>query len=426
MEDSGRKLSPAARLSALESWREKVLRGMLTVGAIVSPLIVVISVALRSGPSSWSEIAGLIGGAIAFPVLRFAPRLSVTTRATLAIGLAYVTGVIALTTFGFSSGPGIVLAGTGILAVVFLGRVRGFIFIALSVAAFFVVGTLAARGQLSIHGAELNPADMRNWARIGTTFAFLTILLTTAIDFVIRRVEESMRDTAEALTDLRAAYERLALLHERFDAAKEDERRFIAHELHDELGQMLTVVKLRLTAATNGGPSSGADGRVAASETVALIDGMIERVRQISTDLRPPLLDEVGLFPALRAHVDAQRALSGVAIDLEANESDNGHRLDSAREIACFRVVQEAITNALRHASPQRIQVRITRRPATISLSIADDGRGSDTTTLAATAAGHLGVAGMQERVRARGGRFQVSSRPGAGTTVDVEMPTAP
>jgi len=426
MEDSGRKLSPAARLSALESWREKVLRGMLTVGAIVSPLIVVISVALRSGPSSWSEIAGLIGGAIAFPVLRFAPRLSVTTRATLAIGLAYVTGVIALTTFGFSSGPGIVLAGTGILAVVFLGRVRGFIFIALSVAAFFVVGTLAARGQLSIHGAELNPADMRNWARIGTTFAFLTILLTTAIDFVIRRVEESMRDTAEALTDLRAAYERLALLHERFDAAKEDERRFIAHELHDELGQMLTVVKLRLTAATNGGPSSGADGRVAASETVALIDGMIERVRQISTALRPPLLDEVGLFPALRAHVDAQRALSGVAIDLEANESDNGHRLDSAREIACFRVVQEAITNALRHASPQRIQVRITRRPATISLSIADDGRGFDTTTLAATAAGHLGVAGMQERVRARGGRFQVSSRPGAGTTVDVEMPTAP
>jgi signal transduction histidine kinase len=399
---------------------------MLTVGAIVSPLIVVISVALRSGPSSWSEIAGLIGGAIAFPVLRFAPRLSVTTRATLAIGLAYVTGVIALTTFGFSSGPGIVLAGTGILAVVFLGRVRGFIFIALSVAAFFVVGTLAARGQLSIHGAELNPADMRNWARIGTTFAFLTILLTTAIDFVIRRVEESMRDTAEALTDLRAAYERLALLHERFDAAKEDERRFIAHELHDELGQMLTVVKLRLTAATNGAPSSGADGRVAASETVALIDGMIERVRQISTDLRPPLLDEVGLFPALRAHVDAQRALSGVAIDLEANESDNGHRLDSAREIACFRVVQEAITNALRHASPQRIQVRITRRPATISLSIADDGRGFDTTTLAATAAGHLGVAGMQERVRARGGRFQVSSRPGAGTTVDVEMPTAP
>ena len=88
--------------------------------------------------------------------------------------------------------------------------------------------------------------------------------------------------------------------------------------------------------------------------------------------------------------------------------------------------MQEAITNALRHASPQRIQVRVTRRPATISLSIADDGRGFDTTTLAATAAGHLGVAGMQERVRARGGRFQVSSRPGAGTTVDVEMPTAP
>jgi signal transduction histidine kinase len=423
MEDSGRKLSPAARLSALESWREKVLRGMLTVGAIVSPLIVVMSFALRSGPSSWPEIAGFIGGALAFPVLRFAPKLSVTTRATLAIGFAYVTGVIALTTFGFSSGPGIVLAGTSILAVVFLGRVRGFTFIALSVAAFFVVGALAVRGRLSIHGADLDPTEMRNWSRIGTTFAFLTILLTTAIDFVIRRVEESMRDTAEALTDLRAAYERLALLHERFDAAKEEERRFVAHELHDELGQMLTVVKLRLTAATNGGTPAG---RAPAAETIGLIDGMIERVRRISTDLRPPLLDEVGLFPALRAHVDAQSALSGVAIELDANEVDNGHRLDSAREIACFRVVQEAITNALRHASPHRIQVRVIRRPATISLSIADDGRGFDPSTLTAAAGGHLGVAGMEERVRARGGRFQVSSRPGAGTTVAVEMPTAP
>ncbi|HXU03257.1 MAG TPA: sensor histidine kinase [Polyangia bacterium] len=415
MEDGSRKLSPAARLTALESWREKVLRGMLTVGAIVAPPIVVISLVLRSGPQPWPKIVAFIGAALAFPVLRFAPKLSVTTRATLAIGLSYLTGVVALTTFGFSSGPGIVLAGTSILAVVFLGRVRGFIFIALSVAAFFVIGTLAARGRLAISGAELDPTQMRNWTRMGTTFAFLALLLTTAIDFVIRRVEESMRDTAEALTDLRAAYARLALLHERFDAAKEEERRFIAHELHDELGQMLTVVKLQLTARRDGGP---------AGETVGLVDGMIDRVRRISTDLRPPLFDEVGLFPALRAHVDAQSALSGVAIDLDANEADGG-RLDSARETACFRVVQEAITNALRHASPQRIQVRVIRRPDTISLSIADDGRGFDTATLAQTSAGHLGVAGMQERVRARGGHFNVSSRPGAGTTVAVEMPTA-
>jgi signal transduction histidine kinase len=415
-------LSPAERLSALESWRQNVLRGMLTVGSIVSPIIVVISLALRSGPHSWARTAGFIAGGLAFPALRFAPGLSVTVRASLAIGLAFVTGVTALTTFGFSSGPGIVLAGTSILAVVLLGRARGFIFLILSVAAFFTVGTLAARGVLHIPAAELDPGEMRNWTRIGVTFAFLTVLLTTAIDFVIRHVEASSRAAADALNDLRVAYDRLALLHERLDAAKEEERRFIAHELHDELGQMLTMVKLRMAGAP-GGPAAQGGANGSTAETIALVDAMIGRVRKISSDLRPPLLDEVGLFPALRAYVDAQSALSGVPIELQI-EDTNGARLDAAREIACFRVVQESLTNALRHAAPRRIRVRAVRGAKSLELSIADDGDGFDTATLGAPA-GHLGVVGMQERIRARGGRLRIDSRPGAGTTVDVDLPIA-
>lgn len=413
-DETGDNLSPAARLSALESWRANVLRGMLTVAAIVSPLIVVVSTVLGSGPHSAPRTAALIAAGLAFPTLRLAPGLSVAVRATLAIGLAFVTGVVALTTFGFSSGPGIVLSGTSILAVVLLGRVRGFIFIVLSVVAFFSVGTLAARGVVQINGAELDPTAMRNWTRIGVTFAFLTALLTTAIDFVIRHVEASSRAAATALTDLSAAYARLAHLHERFDAAKEEERRFIAHELHDELGQVLTVVKLRLATGERGSNA----------ETITLVDDMIGRVRKLSSDLRPPLLDEIGLFPALRAHVEAQSALSGVAIDLETEE-DGAGRLDASQEIACFRVVQESLTNALRHASPRHIRVRAIRGPTALSLSIVDDGAGFDTGTLGAPG-GHLGVVGMQERVRARGGRLRISSTPGAGTTVDVQIPLEP
>jgi signal transduction histidine kinase len=420
MEGNTAAVPPAVRLSALESWRENVLRGMLTVAAIVAPAIVVISLVLRSGPHSWLRTIALVGAALAFPVLRLAPRLSVAKRASLTIGLFYAVGVVALTTFGFSSGPGIVLAGTSILAVVLLGRSRGLVFMVLSILAFFVVGTLAARGSVVIPAADLDPTAMRNWTRIGGTFALLTLLLTTAIDFVIRHVEHSSRAAAEALTDLRHAYDRLALLHERFDAAKEEERRFIAHELHDELGQLLTVVKLRLA----GGSASARNGSGTA-DTIAVIDEMIDRVRKISADLRPPLLDEVGLFPALRAYVDAQAALSGVAIELESEETD-ARRLDAAREIACFRVVQESLTNALRHAAPHRIRVRVSRQSTLLALAIVDDGRGFDTAQLDAASAGHLGVVGMQERVRARGGSFRISSRPGAGTTVAVEMPLDP
>jgi signal transduction histidine kinase len=414
------KPSPAARLSALESWRENVLRGMLTVGAIVSPAIVAISLMLRSEPLSLPVTLAMIAAALVFPALRFAPGLSVTVRAALAVALTVITGVVALATFGFVSGPGIVLAGSGVFAVIFLGRVIGLLLIAVAVLAYLTVGALAVRGVIVIPPADLDVSEMRNWVRIGATFAFLTVLLASAVDYVIRHVEESVRAATDALADLRTAYERLALLHERFDAAKEEERRFIAHELHDELGQMLTVIKLRLSMRARGEDARAQSDQK--GQTLALIDGMIERIRKISADLRPPLLDEVGLFPALRVYVDAQSALSGVPIELSSQEADN-RRLDPDREIACFRVVQESITNALRHASPRSIRVRAARLPSAISLSIVDDGSGFDTGALAVASAGHLGIVGMQERVHARGGSFRISSQRGAGTRVDVEMP---
>jgi signal transduction histidine kinase len=267
---------------------------------------------------------------------------------------------------------------------------------------------------LHIPGAQLDPEKMTNWVRMGGTFGCLAALLTTAIDYVIRHVEESSRAKTRALADLRVAYERLALLHERLDAAKEDERRFIAHELHDELGQVLTVVKLRL----RGAPAD--EGRV---ETVALIDQAIDRVRKISSDLRPPLLDEIGLVPALRAYVDAQAALSGVKIELETKSGDGEDRLPADLETAGFRVVQESLTNALRHGSPHNIRVRALRDNASLALTISDDGRGFDPATLDGAGNGHLGVLGMRERVRARAGTFTIDSQPGNGTRVEVRMP---
>jgi signal transduction histidine kinase len=403
----------ADRLNALASWRESVLRGMLTVAAVVAPLVVSSTLAL-SKLNDWWRTAAVAAVGLAFPALRLAPGLSPRARAALLVGTMFVAGVIALATFGFVVGAGLVLIAAGILAVLFLGRAGTFVTIVLSVAAIFVVGALCAGDRLQIGAAALDTRAMRNWARVGVTFAFMAILMTTAIDFVIRHVESTSRAAADALTDLRAMYDRLALVHERLDTAKEEERRFIAHELHDELGQMLTVVKLRLAGGTTGGSKE--------AETIALVDAMIGRVRKISSDLRPPLLDEVGLLPALRAFVEAQSALSGVPIELQI-EGPHDERLDPAREIVCFRVVQESLTNALRHATPRRIRVRAVRHHSTLSLSIVDDGCGFDTATLTQPA-GHLGVVGMQERVRARGGSLRIASRPGAGTTVDVEIPT--
>ena len=148
----------------------------------------------------------------------------------------------------------------------------------------------------------------------------------------------------------------------------------------------------------------------------------------MSGDLRPPLLDEVGLVPAVRAYLDMQSTLSGVAMTLEVTEPPAGaEAVGGDLEITCFRIVQEAVTNALRHAAPRDLRVHLDRRADRLALRVSDDGRGFDVDVRleGAAAAGHLGVVGMRERVRAHGGGFRLRSQPGAGTTIEVELPLA-
>jgi len=408
----------AAQGEGLEKWRREVLRGMLTVAAFVSPVVALISLSAPSARQSPARAALMVAAGLAFPVLRLLPRLSVTTRASLAIALAFTTGVLALVSFGFSSGPGVVMVGTCVFAVIFLGRAQGLLLIALSVAAFLTVGVLASDGTLPMPGldADLDPHRLRNWIRIGVSFAFLAAFLTAAIDFVIRHVEASSRATTGALGRLRLAHAHLGRLHGQLDATKEEERRALSRELHDELGQTLTALKLRLQL--------GAPGDLA---PLALVDDLIARVRKISVDLRPPLLDEIGLVSALRVYLEGQAAVSGLEITLDADQRGRQERLPADFEITCFRLVQESVTNALRHAGARRVEVRILRGADRLLLSVRDDGRGFAPTALDdAAARGHLGVVGMRERVRARGGQFRLVSAPGAGATVEAELLVPP
>jgi signal transduction histidine kinase len=408
-----------------EPWRESVLRGMLTVAAIITPVLASLALFIRSSPRSWLDVLIIASCGVLIPVLRLTPGLAVRRRASASIAVLFFTGVYVLSRAGFAAGVGVMLVSIALMGVVYLGRGFGFVLIALTAIAHLVVGVLVSNGRLVLDPREVDPMMMPNWFRMAAIITLLASLLALMIDSVIRHVEANERAATDALAKLRGAYERLGLLHGRLEAAKEDERRFLAHELHDELGQTLTAVKLRLQI---GGRGPGAAGD-AAGEAIALVDNLIARVRKMSVDLRPPLLDEVGLVPALRAYLEAQSALSGVAMELEEGTEKTPlileGRLPIDLEIVCFRVVQESITNALRHAAARRIAVLIVRRRSTLLVSVRDDGRGFDSaaTLEAAAAQGHLGVVGMRERVRARRGTFQVTSSPGMGTTVTVELP---
>ncbi len=232
---------------------------------------------------------------------------------------------------------------------------------------------------------------------------------------------EEAAERKKAQEELSGAYDRLMTLTRGLEAAKEEERRHIARELHDEMGQALTAVKINLRLMGRQSGDDGPLGRI--GDTIGLVDRLIQGVRDLSLDLRPPLLDELGLIAALRGYLEAIAARAELGIDLDLDETLG--RLPPELEIAAFRIVQEAVTNAVRHAGASHIRVRLQRGDGELNLRIQDDGHGFDVAAVAGRSTGgqHLGLLGIRERARMLGGDVALDSTPGHGTDVRVRIP---
>jgi signal transduction histidine kinase len=218
---------------------------------------------------------------------------------------------------------------------------------------------------------------------------------------------------------LTAERERLHTLSRKLVDLQENERRAIARELHDETGQVLTSLKigLRLLEQTSEDPvisKRSADLRRIADEAQ-------EGLHRLAANLRPPVLEHVGLVAALGQLAADLSHSSGVKIDVET--VGEGPRLPWRAETDLFRIAQEALTNALRHAEADEISVLLDRREGRLRLVVEDDGRGFQAETM--NHADRLGLVGMRERAELLGGTLVVESGPGSGTTVVVEAPVA-
>ena len=213
----------------------------------------------------------------------------------------------------------------------------------------------------------------------------------------------------------------LAHLSRQLLAAQETERRHIARELHDEVGQLLTVVKLDLQTVLRQAQSKILDATL--RDGMESIDRVIARVRDLSLDLRPSMLDDFGLVPALRwlAQRQAKHLDAGIDLDLPLHPP----RLSGSVETACFRIVQEALTNIARHANARTIQVALTLYERDIELSVKDDGIGFD--LIATRSPDHpgtgFGLLGMRERAELAGGEFEIITVPGQGCKVMARFP---
>jgi two-component system, NarL family, sensor histidine kinase DevS len=196
-------------------------------------------------------------------------------------------------------------------------------------------------------------------------------------------------------------------------AAQELERKRLARELHDETGQALTSILLGLKAVE--GAEEGTH-REAAAQVREQVKATLQDVRRLAVELRPSALDDFGLVPALQRLVDTFTEQTGIAVHLEAHLGEE--RLPAEIETTLYRIVQEALTNVVKHAQARTVSVVLRRRNGTVSAVFEDDGRGF---TVGDT--GGLGIVGMRERADLVNGRFSLESRPGAGTTLSLEVP---
>ena len=207
-------------------------------------------------------------------------------------------------------------------------------------------------------------------------------------------------------------------------AAQEAERARVSRDLHDDVGQALTSVLLglRLVEDSLAGPDVDAsDARRQVAELRDLVADGLRRARQLAFDLRPTVLDDVGLAAALQRLTDNVASRSGLNVQLDTAALAPDERLPPEIETVIYRVVQEALTNVVRHASATTASVALAARDGTIRAFIEDDGNGFDPQQTPTRA--HLGLAGMLERADLVGGTVSVTSTPGAGTTVVLEVP---
>jgi len=240
----------------------------------------------------------------------------------------------------------------------------------------------------------------------------------------INDVTERLRtqQTLERLNrELELSHERLRALSRRLFEVQEEERRRLARDLHDDVGQALTALKIQLESVARAGAEATARARV--DECVDTVQHTLERVRQLSLSLRPPQLDDLGLAAAVRSHLDRQARVAGLQAHFETEDAPQELAPDT--ETACFRVAQEAINNVLRHARARNLWVRLYTAGGRLAISVRDDGRGFDLDSVRERSANgtSLGLIGMEERMALAGGSFELRSAQGQGTVLLATFP---
>jgi len=241
-----------------------------------------------------------------------------------------------------------------------------------------------------------------------------------------RQLEQSNRvEKLQLFEAVSRQREQLRALTNKLTEIQEIERAQLARELHDEMGQALTAISINVDTALEALAADRPDGiKENLAEAGRLADQTLEQVREMSLNLRPPMLDDLGLVPTLLWYIKRYTKRVNIAVNLETIGLNE--RLPASIETALYRIVQEALTNVAKHAhTANQVQIRLERSPSAIAVQIKDDGQGFDLAKIMEqeTAGNGIGLLGMRERVTLLGGNFSVESALAQGTCLSIEIP---
>ena len=215
--------------------------------------------------------------------------------------------------------------------------------------------------------------------------------------------------------------EQLRALADRLQWVREEDRKVVARDLHDQIGQILTAIKMDLSWSSRHLPESEADVRARLAESIQLINNGVKVVRAICSGLRPGVLDDLGLAAAIEWQAGEFALRNDIVCEVSVPPVDL--HLDGDRATAAFRIFQECLTNVIRHAQAKRVRVVLSQEDGNILLVVVDDGIGFHASDSSGTL-GSLGLLGMKERAQSCGGDVHITSAPGKGTTVTVRVPS--
>jgi signal transduction histidine kinase len=339
----------------------------------------------------------------------------------------HVMGVVPLADSGFT----VVLEQPIDIALALPRRLRDQLFmwsalgfaIALMVAWFTTRAVVRPAQQLTLAAERIGRGDLDTPIQVAARDEFGVLAdrfesMRQQISTAYEAVGESNRALESRVKERTA---QLGNLLRRIITAQESERKRLARELHDETAQTLGALSIALGRAAESLPADSGTSLDQLTKANEMVRMLIEDIRRIIVDQRPLILDDLGLIPALRWYSESH--LNDIGVELSLEVDGQHERLPPHIESALFRIVQEATNNVARHADAKHVRINITSRNDTIRIVVSDDGKGFDSDAAPGVNDGHLGLAGMRERVDLLGGEIAIRSRSGEGTVVSIEIP---